>query len=54
MLIKNVLNKHSIKRINNLIIKSFSAAAATPKDTSLSTRFHQLYVSELERIQKNT
>ena len=51
--------KHSLRGIKssglnfyNGVMKNFSAAKA--QDGSISNRFHELYVKELERIQKNS
>ena len=54
-----MLMKHSFKGLkclgsnfNKVLNKSF-AAAAKP-ESSISLRFHELYVKELERIEKNS
>ena len=51
--------KHSLKNVksavNNFqkgVFRNFTAAAKP--DTSISIRFHELYVKELQRIEKNT
>jgi hypothetical protein len=50
-----MLIKHLKKLNSNLSsLKSFSTAAKNPTDGSISLRFHEMYVKELERIQKNS
>lgn len=34
--------------------KTFAAAAAKPEGSSISLRFHELYVKELDRIQQTS
>ncbi len=50
-----MLMKHSLKNIPTLtrgVLKNFSSTKAA--NGSISLRFHELYVKELERIQKST
>jgi hypothetical protein len=50
-----MLIKH-LKKLNSNFsaYKSFSSAAKKSNDGSISLRFHEMYVKELERIQKNS
>jgi hypothetical protein len=41
----------SIKNINNIALKNFSAQAA-PAQGSMAARFHDIYIKELEKLQK--
>ena len=50
MLIKHLKNLNS----NFSSLKRFSTAANKANDGSISLKFHEMYVKELERIQKNS
>ncbi len=43
------------KQLTKNIVRSFSTAEAAPKQaTSIAQRFHEIYLTELDKIQKNT
>ncbi len=43
------------KQLTKNIVRSFSTAKAAPKQaTSIAQRFHEIYLTELDKIQKNT
>jgi len=41
----------SIKNINNIALKNFSSKAATGQG-SMTARFHDIYIKELEKLQR--
>ena len=41
----------SIKNINNITLKKFTSKAA-PAQGSMTARFHDIYIKELEKLQK--
>jgi hypothetical protein len=51
MLLKSLFNKQLTKNA----FKSFSTTKAAPKQaTSITQRFHEIYLQELDKIEKNT
>jgi hypothetical protein len=43
----------SIKNINNTTLKNFaSKAAPAPSQASMTARFHDIYIKELEKLKK--
>lgn len=54
MLMKNLLKRAESPGISNIISKNFSTAKEASAGAALSTRFHEVYLNELQRIQKNT
>ena len=46
--------KSNTNNFNRNIFKSFSTAKPVEGSTSINIRFHELYVKELERIQKTS
>ena len=57
MLMKHALKFKQQNKIMAILNKTFSAPAETiakPESSSISLRFHELYIKELERIEKNS
>lgn len=51
MLMKNSIKHLKIKLFNTSLLKNFATAN---QNNSISMRFHNLYIKELERIQKSS
>lgn len=51
MLNNFVKSAKSIKNINNTPLKNFASKAAA--QGSMTARFHDIYIKELEKLQKN-
>jgi len=50
-----MLFKH-LKKINltSQSLRRFSTSANNPSESSISLKFHEMYVKELQRIEKNS